>query len=42
MHRERGIAMVFATQLVPVDDEKVVKIQMEFFKGAWATYGKAA
>ncbi|KAJ7826312.1 beta-lactamase/transpeptidase-like protein [Mycena leptocephala] len=42
MHRERGIAMVFATQLVPVDDEKVVKIQMEFFKGAWATYGKTA
>ncbi|KAJ6531915.1 hypothetical protein B0H19DRAFT_1273095 [Mycena capillaripes] len=32
MHRERGIAMVFATQLVPVDDEKVIKVQMEFFK----------
>ncbi|KAF8184870.1 beta-lactamase/transpeptidase-like protein [Mycena galopus ATCC 62051] len=39
MHRERGVALVFGTQLIPVDDEKVVKIQMEFFKGAWATYG---
>ncbi|KAF7353649.1 Protein kinase [Mycena venus] len=42
MHRERGIALLFATQLIPVDDEKVVKIQLEFFKGAWATYGNAA
>ncbi|KAK7035740.1 protein kinase [Favolaschia claudopus] len=39
MHRERGVAMLFATQLIPVDDEKVVKLQLEFFKGAWATYG---
>ncbi|KAJ7349189.1 beta-lactamase family protein [Mycena albidolilacea] len=42
MHRERGVALLFATQVVPVDDEKVVKIQMEFFKGAWATYGNGA
>ncbi|KAJ7671130.1 beta-lactamase/transpeptidase-like protein [Mycena rosella] len=39
MNRERGVGMLFATQLVPVDDEKTVGIMMEFFKGAWATYG---
>ncbi|KAJ7364399.1 beta-lactamase family protein [Mycena albidolilacea] len=39
MHRERGVAMVFATQLVPVDDEKAVAVMMEFLRGAWATYG---
>ncbi|KAJ6500514.1 beta-lactamase family protein [Mycena sanguinolenta] len=38
MHRARGVALLFGTQLIPVDDEKVVKIQMEFFKGAWETY----
>ncbi|KAJ7621200.1 beta-lactamase family protein [Roridomyces roridus] len=40
MHRQAGVGIVFATQLVPVDDEKVVHLMMEFFKGAWATYGK--
>ncbi|KAJ7671149.1 beta-lactamase/transpeptidase-like protein [Mycena rosella] len=39
MNRERGVGMLFATQLVPVDDEKTVGIMMEFFRGAWATYG---
>ncbi|KAJ6512907.1 beta-lactamase family protein [Mycena sanguinolenta] len=39
MHRERGIGMVFATQLVPVDDDKAVAVMMEFLRGAWATYG---
>ncbi|KAF7374592.1 Protein kinase [Mycena sanguinolenta] len=39
MHRERGVGMVFATQLVPVDDDKAVTIMMEFLRGAWATYG---
>ncbi|KAJ7469761.1 beta-lactamase family protein [Mycena galericulata] len=40
MHRERGVGILFATQLVPVDDEKTVELQVQFFKGAWATYGK--
>ncbi|KAJ6550834.1 beta-lactamase family protein [Mycena vulgaris] len=39
MHRERGVGMLFATQLVPVDDEKTVAVMMEFFRAAWATYG---
>ncbi|KAJ7261313.1 beta-lactamase family protein [Mycena haematopus] len=42
MHRERGVALVFGTQLIPVDDEKVVKIHLEFFKAAWATYGSVS
>jgi CubicO group peptidase (beta-lactamase class C family) len=41
MHRESGVGMLFATQLVPVDDEKAVAVMMEFFKGAWATYGNS-
>ncbi|KAF8133074.1 beta-lactamase/transpeptidase-like protein [Mycena galopus ATCC 62051] len=39
MNRARGVGMLFATQLVPVDDEKAVAVMMEFLKGAWATYG---
>ncbi|KAJ6507864.1 beta-lactamase family protein [Mycena vitilis] len=42
MNRERGVGMLFATQLVPVDDEKAVAVMMEFLRGAWATYGSAA
>ena len=38
MHRERGLAMVFATQLLPVDDEKTVDMAMAFFRGAWDKY----
>ncbi|KAJ7132404.1 beta-lactamase/transpeptidase-like protein [Mycena epipterygia] len=39
IHRKRGVGMVFATQLVPVDDEATVAIMMEFFRGAWGTFG---
>ncbi|KAJ7679076.1 beta-lactamase family protein, partial [Mycena polygramma] len=42
MNRERGVGMLFATQLVPVDDEKAVAVMMEFLRGAWTTYGSAA
>ena len=38
MHREQGLAMVFATQLLPVDDEKTVDIAMTFFRGAWDSH----
>jgi hypothetical protein len=31
--------MVFATQLLPVDDEKTVDLTMEFFRGAWGRFG---
>jgi CubicO group peptidase (beta-lactamase class C family) len=39
MHREKGVAMMFVTQLVPVDDPKTVDIAMDFFRGAWKTFG---
>jgi len=39
IHKEKGIAMVFATQLLPVDDEKTVELAMEFFRGAWERFG---
>jgi hypothetical protein len=39
MHREKGIGMFFATQLLPVDDEKTVELATEFFKGAWGRFG---
>ncbi|KAJ6532100.1 beta-lactamase/transpeptidase-like protein [Mycena capillaripes] len=42
MHRERGVGMLFATQRVPVDDEKAVAVMMEFLLGAWTTYGNTA
>ncbi|KAJ7469812.1 beta-lactamase family protein [Mycena galericulata] len=42
MNRERGVGMFFATQLVPVDDEKAVAVMMKFLSGAWKTYGTAA
>jgi CubicO group peptidase (beta-lactamase class C family) len=38
MHREKEIAMVFATQLLPVDDERTVGLAMEFFRGAWGVF----
>ncbi|KAJ7072136.1 beta-lactamase family protein [Mycena amicta] len=38
MNREKGIALLFATQLLPVDDEKTVEIAMAFMKGAWAQF----
>lgn len=39
MNRERGVGMMFLTQLLPVDDEKTVGLAMEFFRGAWNVYG---
>lgn len=34
MNREKGLAMMFATQLLPVDDEKTVDLAMSFMRGA--------
>ena len=39
MHREKGLAAIFATQLLPVDDEKTVELAMEFFRGVWGRCG---
>ena len=39
MNREKGLAMLFATQLLPVDDEHTVDIAMTFFRETWKTYG---
>ena len=39
MHQEKGLAMIFATQMLPVDDEKTMALAMAFFKGAWETFG---
>jgi CubicO group peptidase (beta-lactamase class C family) len=38
MHREKGLAMLFATQLLPVDDKKTVFLIMEFLKGVCARF----
>lgn len=38
MHREKGLAMAFLTQILPVDDEKTVGLAMEFMRGAWRTF----
>ena len=35
MNREKRVAMVFATQLLPVDDETTVDLAMSFFREAW-------
>jgi hypothetical protein len=39
MNRERRVGMVFATQLLPVDDAVVVGAAMEFFRAGWSTFG---
>ncbi|KAI0120702.1 beta-lactamase family protein [Xylariales sp. AK1849] len=39
MNREKGIATFFATQLIPVDDEKTVAHMVEFLRCAWAKFG---
>ena len=39
MHRKRGIGAVFATQLLPVDDERTVGVMMEFWRGVWGSFG---
>jgi hypothetical protein len=40
MNREKGLGMIFATQLEPVDDEKTVDLAMTFFRDAWSEFGK--
>lgn len=35
MHRPKGVCMLFATQLLPVDDGKAVDLAMSFFREAW-------
>jgi len=39
MNQDKGLGMLFATQLVPVDDPKTVDIMMDFFQAAWAYFG---
>lgn len=39
MNKEKGFGMLFATQLVPEDDEKTMDHAMSFFRGAWAKFG---
>ncbi|KAE8447269.1 hypothetical protein EG329_010963 [Mollisiaceae sp. DMI_Dod_QoI] len=39
MHKEKGLGMFFATQLLPVDDEKTVELAMSFSRGAWDRFG---
>jgi CubicO group peptidase (beta-lactamase class C family) len=39
MNREKGLGMIFATQLLPVDDENTVDLAMAFMRGAWDTFG---
>jgi CubicO group peptidase (beta-lactamase class C family) len=39
MNREKGLGMVFATQLLPTGDTKTVEIAQTFFREAWATFG---
>jgi len=39
MNREKGLGIIFATQLLPVDDEKTVDLAMAFMRGVWDTFG---
>lgn len=39
MHKEKGLGAIFATQLLPVDDEKTVDLAMTFMRGVWDTFG---
>ena len=39
MNREKGLGIIFATQLLPVDDEKAVDLAMSFMRGAWDMFG---
>jgi CubicO group peptidase (beta-lactamase class C family) len=39
MNRVKGLGMIFATQLLPVDDEKTVDLAMLFMRGAWDRFG---
>ena len=35
MNKEKRVATIFATQLLPVDDERTVDVAMSFFREAW-------
>lgn len=35
MNREKGLVMMFATQLLPVDDSQTASLAMSFFRSAW-------
>ncbi|KAK0610748.1 beta-lactamase/transpeptidase-like protein [Immersiella caudata] len=39
VNRDKGIAMLFVTQLIPVGDETAVEIGATFMKEAWRTFG---
>jgi hypothetical protein len=39
MNREKGLGLIFATQVLPVDDEKTVDLAMAFMRGVWDTFG---
>lgn len=38
MNRQKGLGMIFATQLLPVDDKKTMELAMTFFREAWAHF----
>ena len=40
MNRERGLGVVFATQLLPTGDERTVALARTFFREAWETFGR--
>jgi CubicO group peptidase (beta-lactamase class C family) len=35
LNMEKGLGMIFATQLLPVDDKKTIDLAMSFFMNAW-------
>ena len=39
IHQEKGMAIAFLTQVLPVDDEKTMNLAMEFMRAAWKTFG---
>lgn len=39
MNRDKGVAMIFATQVLPCDDEGAVETAMIFFREMWAKFG---
>lgn len=39
MNREKGLAMFFATQLLPVGDKKANELALEFMSDAWSKFG---
>ncbi|KAJ7217858.1 beta-lactamase family protein [Mycena pura] len=40
MNKEKGVAMLFATQLLPVDDKRAVDVAMTFMRDAWAKFAQ--